>query len=40
MEIVCLIEMPSEFSREQLADSSFAGTRDTKNDYDHGTLST
>jgi len=35
MKIVGLIEAPTEFFREQLADRGLSGTRYTKNDYDH-----
>jgi hypothetical protein len=38
MKIVSFNETPADFARQQLTDRCFASARNTKNDYNHGTL--
>ena len=38
MKIICLIEMPANFLREQFADRSFPRSRDAENNYNRREL--
>src|SRR5947199_4921470 len=38
MKIICFIEPPTEFVREELANRSFARSRNAENNGDHDTL--